>query len=324
MGMLSLRVSKAGDHPAHDSVPRSRSNASVVAAMATTLLLWSSAFVAIRVANDGFSVPGLTLARLTIASVALGAVAPLFKVRVPAPGDAPHLVACALTGMTGYQLFLNSGERTVGAGTANLLINTSPVLTAVLGWLLLGSRPTGRVWAGVGLGFAGAGILALTHGGGVRLSVNALLVLGAALCQATFFVLQKPVLRRYSAFELTCYATWVASISALPAIPQAARDVMTANGPALASVVFLGIGSSAIAYVTWAYVLSRIDVAAASNTLYLAPLITIVIAWLILGEAPSAITLIGGAIILTGVVVARQRSHSDPRSTLIHRAGSGA
>jgi drug/metabolite transporter (DMT)-like permease len=278
-----------------------------VAAIATTLLLWSSAFVAIRIAVAEFSIPGLTLARLLVASIAVAAVAPVLKVRVPARADAPRLIACALTGMTGYQFFLNSGERTVDAGTANLLVNMGPVFAAVLAWVLLASRPTTRVWAGIGLGFTGAGVLALAQGSGVRLSVDALLVLTAAFCQATFFVLQKPVLRRYTAFEVTCYATWIATISALPAAAHVVRDVATANTAALASVVFLGVGSSAIAYVTWAYVLGRIDVATAANTLYLAPLLTIVIGWAFIHETPSTITLVGGAIILAGVVIARPR-----------------
>jgi drug/metabolite transporter (DMT)-like permease len=283
------------------------SSLSVVAAIATTLLLWSSAFVAIRVAVAEFSVPGLTLARLLVASVALAAVAPMLKVRVPARGDIPRLTAIALTGMTGYQFFLNSGERTVEAGTANLLVNLSPVLAAVLAWILLGSRPTTRVWAGIGLGFSGASILTLTQGGAVRLSIDALLVLTAAVLQAIFFVLQKPILRRYTAFEVTCYATWIAALSAVPAAGYLVTDLGIASTPALASVVFLGIGSSAIAYATWAYVLSRIDVATASNTLYLAPLLTIIIGWMLIGETPSIATLVGGTIILAGVAVARPR-----------------
>jgi drug/metabolite transporter (DMT)-like permease len=46
-------------------------------------------------------------------------------------------------------------------------------------------------WCGVVLGFAGAGLIAVAAGGGVRLSGGALLVLGAAAAQATFFVSQK-------------------------------------------------------------------------------------------------------------------------------------
>ena len=62
-------------------------------------------------------------------------------------------------------------------------------------------------WCGVVLGFAGAG--AHRRGrpaAGVRLSGGALLVLGAAAAQATFFVSQKALLRRYGSLAVTAWA----------------------------------------------------------------------------------------------------------------------
>ena len=59
----------------------------VTAALATSLLLWSLAFVAIRIAVEHFSVAGLTLTRLLVAAAALAAAAPTFKIRAPARGD---------------------------------------------------------------------------------------------------------------------------------------------------------------------------------------------------------------------------------------------
>ncbi|MGH9213252.1 MAG: DMT family transporter [Acidimicrobiales bacterium] len=291
----------------------------VTAALATTLLLWSLAFVFIRIAVEHFSVPGLTLSRLLVASAALAVAAPVLKVRAPGRADLPRLAVCALTGMTGYQLLLNAGERTIDAGTANLLVNTGPVFAAVLAWAVLAERPTPRVWAGMGLGFSGATILALAHDGGIRPSADALLVLGAAACQATFFVLQKPLLSRYSSFEVTCYATWAAGLMMLPAAGRLADDLPDLDGGAVASLLFLGIGSSAAAYATWAYALGRIDVAIASNTLYLAPPLTIVIGWVALDETPTPLTLIGGLVVLGGVATtarARHRQEPEPQQTV--------
>jgi drug/metabolite transporter (DMT)-like permease len=288
----------------------------VTAALATTLLLWSLAFVFIRIAVEHFSVPGLTLARLLVASAALAVAAPVLKVRAPGRADLPRLATCALTGMTGYQLLLNAGERTIDAGTANLLVNTGPVFAAVLAWAVLAERPTARIWAGMGLGFGGATILALAHDGGIRPSADALLVLGAAACQATFFVLQKPLLGRYSSFEVTCYATWAAGLMMLPAAGHLAGDLPDLDGGAVASLLFLGVGSSAVAYATWAYALGRIDVAVASNTLYLAPPLTIAIGWAALDEAPTLLTLLGGLVVLSGVATtARARRRPEPTSS---------
>ena len=288
----------------------------VTAALTTTLLLWSLAFVFIRIAVEHFSVPGLTLARLLVASAALGVAAPVLKVRAPDRADLPRLAACALTGMAAYQLLLNAGERTIDAGTANLLVNTGPVFAALLAWAVLAERPTPQVWAGMGLGFSGATILALTHDGGFHPSADALLVLGAAACHATFFVLQKPLLGRYSSFEVTCYATWGAALMVLPAAGHLARDLPDVDGGAVVSLLFLGIGSSAIANATWTYALGRIDVAVATTTLYLAPPLTLLVGWAVLDETPTPLTLLGGLVVLTGVATtARARRRPEPAAS---------
>ena len=74
-------------------------------------------------------------------------------------------------------------------------------------------------WGGVALGFAGAGLIAVAAGGGVRLSGGALLVLGAAAAQATFFVSQKALLRRYGSLAVTAWAMGLGAAMALPLAP---------------------------------------------------------------------------------------------------------
>lgn len=278
------------------------------AAMGCTVLLWSSAFVAIRVAVIDFGPAGLTLGRLLIASVALAAGAMLLGIRRPARADLPRFAVCGLAGIAGYQFLLNAGERTVEAGTANLLIKTGPVFTALLAWLLLASRPTRTTWAGIVLGFSGAALIAVTHHGWVDISFGALLVLGAALGQGTFFVLEKPLLERYTALEVTCYTTWAACVMALPAAGPLVRALPQTSPSALASMVFLGVGSSAVGFATWSYALARLPVAVAANTLYLTPPMTILIGWIALRETPRPLTVVGGLVVLAGVAVSHRRA----------------
>jgi len=284
----------------------------VTAALATTLLLWSSAFVAIRIAIPHFSTPGMTLARLLIAAVALAVVAPLFGLRRPARADLKRLVACGLTGMVGYQFLLNAGERTIDASTANILVNTSPVLATVLAWALLAQRPHANNWIGLGLGLTGATVIAVAHHTTPTAGLDALLILGAATAQALFFVLQRPLLDRYTGFEVTTYATWIGALAALPAAGHLAGDLTSDADPsALASIAFLGVGPSAIGFLTWAYAQRRISVAAATNTLYLAPPITAVLGWITLAETPGPATVLGGLLVIGGVIV----SHRMPATT---------
>lgn len=280
-------------------------------ALATTIVLWGSAYVAIRIALDGFSVAGLTAGRVVVSGLVLAVVAPFVGVRRPARRDLPRLVLCGIVGVTGYQLLLNSGQRTVPAGTTSLLINTAPLFTALLAWLLLRDHLGGRRWAGIAIGFVGAAVMALSEGDGLRLSGNALLIVTAALCFALFIVLQKPLLRRYSGIEVTCYAMWAGTLVALPFVPALAGDLPSAGTKPVLAILFLGIATSAIGFATWAYALSRFDIATTANALYLLPIVAVTTGWLILGEQPHTITVVGGAIVLTGVIIARSR----PRQT---------
>ena len=95
----------------------------------------------------------------------------------------------------------------------------APIFTALLAAALLGERLSAMGWCGVALGFAGAGLIAVAAGGGVRLSGGALLVLGAAAAQATFFVSQKALLRRYGSLAVTAWAMGLGAAMALPLAP---------------------------------------------------------------------------------------------------------
>jgi drug/metabolite transporter (DMT)-like permease len=277
-------------------------------ALATTVVLWASAFAAIREAVKTFGWEHLSVLRLALAAIALGVVAAYRRVGWPARRDLPLLAVCALSGMTAYQVLLNAGEVTVPAATASLLVNVSPIFTALLALALLGERLRPLGWLGVAIGFGGATIIAVAAGGAVRLSTGALLVLGAALAQATFFVSQKALLVRHGSLAVTAWAMGLGATLALPLSPGLPGDLAHAPAGGLVAVAFLAFGASAVGFLTWAYAVARIDVTAAASTLYAVPPVAALVGWVALGEVPSAMTAVGGAIALAGVAItARSR-----------------
>ncbi|HYY17496.1 MAG TPA: EamA family transporter [Streptosporangiaceae bacterium] len=275
-------------------------------AAAGTVLLWASAFPAITVAVRGLGPAGLAVARLAVASAALAVAAPWMGVRRPRPRDLPLIALCGLAGMTGYQLLLNAGERVVPAGTASLLVATAPVYASLLAVAFLGEHATRRRWAGSAVALAGTALIAASHGLGF--GTSALIVLAAAVLQAIFHTAQKPLLARYTGFEVTAYAMWAGTVFVLPWTGSLLRALWGpgahAGGAAIGSAVFLGLAPSAAGFVLWAYAMARTDVGRVTVSLYLVPAAAIGISLVWLGEVPGPAELIGGAIALAGVVLA--------------------
>jgi drug/metabolite transporter (DMT)-like permease len=77
-------------------------------------------------------------------------------------------------------------------------------------------------------------------------------------------------------------------------------------------VIFLGVGPTAIAFLTWAYALNRTDAGKMAATTLAVPAIAIVLSWLVLGEVPTTLGFVGGALAFGGVVISRRGSLRGP------------
>jgi drug/metabolite transporter (DMT)-like permease len=68
-------------------------------------------------------------------------------------------------------------------------------------------------------------------------------------------------------------------------------------------VIYLGIFPGAIAYVSWAYALARTPASMAGSFLYPVPVVGMIIAWFWLGEIPSILSLLGGILVISGIMI---------------------
>lgn len=91
-------------------------------------------------------------------------------------------------------------------------------------------------------------------------------------------VRQKPLLARYSAFEVTVYAMWSGAALLLPFGAGVPGAVLDAGWEPLAAVALLGVGASAVGFNAWAFALTRLPVSTASSALYSVPVVAILVA----------------------------------------------
>ncbi len=281
-------------------------------ALAITVLMWAAAFVAIRVGAKEYEPGPFLLLRFLIPAVLLGALAARTGSLVPASRDRGRAVVLGVLFVT-YIGLLVLGEATVDAGTASMLAETSPLLTAGLAAVVLGERIGGWLVAGLLTGFAGAALIALGESGGVRLESGAIAILGAALAQAALIVLQRPMLVRQSATAIVAQASIVGAVLTLPFAGELVDEIAESPASATLSIVFVAITTGAVSYVTFAYALARSTSAGqASAVLYLVPPLAVALSWALLDEAPAALAIAGGALALVGVALSQRQSADAP------------
>jgi drug/metabolite transporter (DMT)-like permease len=271
-----------------------------------TVVLWASAFVGIRAAGEDFSPGALSLGRLALGAVLLGAFVLVRRERLPVRRDLPLLAVIGVLWFGVYNLALNEAERRIDAGTAAMLVNIGPILIAVLAGILLreGFPPT--LIAGCAIAFTGVVVISLaTSELGVDASWGAVLCVVAALAYSVAVVAQKPLLSRASGLSITWVACTIGAVVCLPFTPSLADELGRADGSSIAWLVYLGVFPTSVGFVTWAYALSRTSAGRMGATTYLVPPIAILIAWAFLDETPPELALLGGALCLAGVVVAR-------------------
>jgi drug/metabolite transporter (DMT)-like permease len=279
---------------------------SAVAAV-VTLVFWSSAFAGIRYGLEAFEPMELALLRFTVASIALLAYALFRRFRLPDARDIPAIAVIALLGITIYHTTLNLGEQTVSAGAASLLISTSPIFMVLMAAAFFKERLTRLAIAGMSLSFIGATLISFGKEGRLEFNTGALLIVIAAIAGAIYSLGQKRLLPKYGAPPMTAYCVWIGTIFLMPAAPGLVRSLQSAPWPAIVAVAYLGICPTAVAYVTWAYVLKRFPASRAASILYLVPVLAIVIAWIWIDEIPAWISLVGGVLAVAGVVLVNWR-----------------
>ncbi|MGA2478044.1 MAG: DMT family transporter [Spirochaetia bacterium] len=275
----------------------------VIIALTISLVLWASAFAAIRVGLRGYGPGQLALLRFTVASIVLLVYSLVTRQPLPKLRDLPMLLVLGFLGFFVYHVGLNAGEVVVPAGAASFIIASVPVFSTLLAAVFLRERlaPTG--WIGAAISFCGVALISLGSGHGLKFEPAALLIVLAAIGESIYFVLQKPHLGRYTGLQLTTYTIWTGTLFMLIFLPGLIGQVQTAPVGATLAVAYLGIFPAAIGYVLWSYALSKADVSRVTSTLNLSPILSLLIAFLWLGEVPSIPSLIGGLITIGGVIL---------------------
>jgi drug/metabolite transporter (DMT)-like permease len=269
--------------------------------------LWASSFPVIKIGLKGYSPFQLASLRFLTASALLAAVAPFLAVRLPRRQDVGSILALGFFGVAAYHVLINAGETLATASAAGFISNTAPLFTTAIA-RARGEHITWKGWTGLLIGLVGVWFISIGNpaAGEFALNPGCLFLVLAALCWSLFFVLQSPLLRRYSPLEVTCYAVWTGSLLLAVFLPGALAALPATGFTATLAALYLGILPTAAAYLAWGYVLANIRLSQASIYTYLVPILSAVMAYLWLGEEPTLLFFLGAVGVLVGVMVAHE------------------
>ena len=271
------------------------------AAMLFNIIAWGMSWVSVRTVLTELDAGQVGALRYLIASAVMLPVW-LYRGRpLPDKSDLGLVTLLGLFGFCLYNLGVNFGEKTVDAGTGSLLISFQPILVIVIGVLLRREVVSLVAWIGILISMAGVIMTAIGGSAGFTLNFGTILILGAALSSAIQTLINKALTKRYHALDVTTWAIWIGTLGLLPFshdLPEAVRNLST-NG--LIHLVFLGVVPAALCYTLFAWVLTRVPIATAMSSVYAIPVFSLIFGWSMLGEQPTALTLIGGAVTIVGV-----------------------
>lgn len=274
-----------------------------IGAVIVTILIWASAFPAIRAGLKDFGPIELGALRFAIAGVPAALYLLITRPGWPRGSEIWRILIGGIFFVALYTVLLNIGEQTVSAGAAAFIINVNPIITAIFAMILLNETFSRWAWAGTAVSFAGIGLIAFGEGEGLSLNMGALFVFGAALCNTVTTIAQKPLFKTHKPVTVAAWNIVIGALLLAPAMPDAVAQVPPAAGEAIIAVIYLGIGPSMIAYATYSIMLSKFPASRASNFLYSVPPISTLLGFLWLGEVPGLMAILGGAMALAGVVM---------------------
>lgn len=297
----------------------------IAAALGSALAFASSGPLMKPLLEAGWSVGAALLVRMSLAGVLLAPalIRAIRRDRRILRRQGLLIVGFGLTAVLGCQVFYFAAMQRMPVAVALLIQYLAPVLLVLVAWARTRRAPSRLVT--VGSIAAIAGLVLVADVAGARFDpLGTLFALGAAVCMAVYFLISEragddlPPLALASG-GLLVGAAGTAVLAAVGLLPLTAPAVSVAllgmSVPWWIPLLWVGAVATTLGYALGVKAVPLLGSRLASFVGLSEVLFALGFAWLLLGESPSPMQAVGGAILLTGVVMVRldARSAGEPR-----------
>ena len=273
-----------------------------------TVIVWGSTFIASKKLLVYYTPSQIMLMRFVLAYGALW----LFR-RQRLHLSRREEFQFLLLGISGCSLYFYTENTALSytlAANVSIIVAAAPIFTAIVAHLMGEEHLSSGTLLGFLTAFSGV-ILVVCNGTFVlRLDPRGdFLALSAAGCWAVYSVLLKRCAASYDPILVTRRTLFWGAMTAVPFVAAEGAPFSLAplaSLPLLGCLIFLGLMGSALCYVLWHHAIRILGVVPANNFIYLIPFVTILTARIFLGEAISALAILGAVLITCGVVIAQR------------------
>lgn len=274
------------------------------------MFMWGGTWIAGRIIAQELTAPLAAPAiRFLLAGLVLAGVALLGEGHLPRPQNGREwgvVTGLAMTGIFLYALCFFYGLKHISAGRGALVVALTPVVVALAAWFLGQERMTPVKLAGVAIAMLGCltvigkgNPLALLHG---AVGIGEWLILGCVLCWTAYTFIGRRATKTLSPLAATLWASLIGSLLlGITALLQGGSDLMAWSWQVWASVVFLAVGGTALAFTWFADGVKRLGAARASVFVNLVPVFAVLQAAVLLDERLALPVLGGGLLVIAGV-----------------------
>jgi drug/metabolite transporter (DMT)-like permease len=272
--------------------------------------IWGGMYVVSDAVLDVVPPATLVLMRYVIALPVLWLAARRLHTPSIQRPDWPKLALTAFVGFGVSLLAQFAGTKLSTAAAGALITSATPAFIVLFAWWILHERASGRQWMGLGIATIGVLIVALLNEQSATDTatnplLGNLLLIVAAVSWALYSVLVKLNSQKYTALAITLAVTafGIPIVAPVAAIELQTQTIGVLTLPAILGILYIGIGSTAIAFFLWNKSFELLDAATASLFFFAQPVVGTLLAAIFRGEQLGWSFFAGGALILLGALL---------------------